>query len=88
MSTITPAPSERTMPSASSEKAWILPVGDSTPVSEKATVAKGLASRFTPPAIATSELPLRREPTAWWIATSEEEQAVSIATDGPRKSKA
>ena len=74
------------MPSASSLKAWIAPVGLSTPSSENATEANGLASRFTPPAMATVESPSRRERTAWWIATSEDEHAVSTATDGPRKS--
>ena len=76
------------MPSASSLKARMPPVGLSTPSSEKATVAKGLASRFTPPAMATVESPSRRDRTAWWIATKEAEQAVSMATEGPRKSKA
>ena len=74
------------MPSASSEKAWIAPVGLSTPSSEKATVAKGARSRFTPPATAAVASPARRARTASWIATRDDEHAVSIATDGPRKS--
>ena len=64
------------------------PVGLSTPSSPKAVVTNGDARMLTPPAIATSESPSRRERTAWWTATREEEHAVSTLTDGPRKSKA
>ena len=41
---------------------------------------------FTPPARASVASPLRRLWQARWTATSDDEQAVSIARLGPRKS--
>ena len=76
------------MPSASSEKAWMRPVGLITPSSENIRDANGLARMFTPPARATSASPSRSARTAWCTETSEDEQAVSTFMDGPRKSKA
>lgn len=57
------------------------------PMVSKPTVAAGVRIRLTPPARATSDSPDRRLRTAWCTATSDDEQAVSIATDGPWKSK-
>ena len=66
----------------------IRPSGESTwPISSKPSVTAGVISALTPPAIATSHSPLRSACTAWWVATSELEHAVSTATDGPWKSK-
>ena len=64
------------------------PEGLITPSSPNAVETNGLARMFTPPATATSASPARRARTASWVATSEEEQAVSTLTEGPRKSKA
>ena len=47
----------------------------------------GRRIRFTPPASASSDSPSHRLRQARWTATSEDEQAVSIARLGPRKSK-
>ena len=38
---------------------------------------------FTPPASARSASPRRSPAAAWWIATSDDEHAVSTASDGP-----
>jgi ribonuclease BN (tRNA processing enzyme) len=46
-----------------------------------------LPAVLTPPAMASSDWPVRRLWQARWIATSEEEQAVSMVNDGPRKSR-
>ena len=48
----------------------------------------GLRSRFTPPANAIENSPCHRPWQAWWIATKEDEQAVSIDTLGPWRSRA
>ncbi|CAM3144647.1 hypothetical protein SAXI111661_20035 [Saccharomonospora xinjiangensis] len=52
-----------------------------------ARYTSGDSSRFTPPATARSHAPVRSAVTAWAIAVSELEQAVSTVTLGPRKSK-
>ena len=38
---------------------------------------------FTPPARARSASPRCRPVTAWWVATKDDEQAVSTAIAGP-----
>ncbi len=53
----------------------------------KPRVAAGVMSMLTPPARQTSVSPERRLRTAWCTATSDDEHAVSMATDGPWKSK-
>ena len=88
LSTMKPAASARTKPSASSENALILPVGLITPSSANAVEMNGEARIFTPPASATSASPPRSARTAWCTDTSEDEHAVSTFIDGPRKSKA
>ena len=66
----------------------IRPSGASTPpTSSKPTVTSGVINAFTPPTTTTSASPERRAFTPWCAATSELEHAVSMATDGPRKSK-
>ena len=47
----------------------------------------GDSSRFTPAAIASSDSPVRRLWHARCTATSDDEHAVSTATDGPRRSR-
>ena len=44
-------------------------------------------SRFTPPTSAAGISPQRKAWQAWCKATSEDEQAVSTAMDGPCRSK-
>ena len=63
-------------------------VGEVTPNSENAVDACGAAKIFTPPASATSALPVRKSFIAWFTATREEEHAVSTLMEGPRKSRA
>ena len=43
---------------------------------------------FTPPASARSASPLCRPETAWWVATSDDEHAVSTAIAGPPRPSA
>ena len=82
-----PPPSERAYPSASAENDLIRPSGASTPpTSSKPIVTAGVTRALTPPASTTSASPLRSAFTPWWTATNEDEQAVSTATEGPRKS--
>ncbi len=47
----------------------------------------GVTMSATPPATAMSQSPLRMAEAARCTATSEEEQAVSTATAGPRRSR-
>ena len=82
-----PPPSERAYPSASEENDLIRPSAASTPpTSSKPSVTAGVTSALTPPATTTSASPVRSACTPECTATSELEQAVSTATEGPRKS--
>ena len=87
MSTATPQPSPRTNPSAAASKAWQAPVGDMASAWSKLRVTTGESSRLTPPAMASSDWPVRRLWQARCTATSEEEQAVSMVSDGPCRSR-
>ena len=49
-------------------------------------VTIGVISALTPPASTTSASPARSAFTPSWTATSDDEHAVSMAIDGPRKS--
>ena len=60
----------------------------SLPIWWKAAVTAGPSRRFAPAAIARSLSPARRLCMARWTATSDDEQAVSTATLGPRRSSA
>ncbi len=86
--TSTPQPSERTKPLASAEKVRQRPSGESMWAWLTATHEAGSSSRLTPPASTVSLSPERSERSARWMATSEEEQAVSTATAGPRSPRA
>ena len=50
-------------------------------------VPNGVISALTPPATTTSASPVRSALTPSCTATSDDEHAVSMAMDGPRKSK-
>ena len=56
------------------------------PALVKLIAIAGERIRFTPPANASVDSPFRRLRQAKWTATSDEEQAVSMARLGPRKS--
>src|ERR1700723_1722766 len=83
LSTTTPATSPRTNPSALLSKALQRPVGDNAVHLDNAMLVNGDRHSWTPPANAPS---LSRSPRLWQarcIATSDDEHAVSTATDGP-----
>nr|BFD89958.1 hypothetical protein KitaXyl93_13180 [Kitasatospora sp. Xyl93] len=73
------------MPSAPSPKALQRPSEDSARRREKPTNSPGSAITVTPPASATVHSPDRSACTAWCIATSEEEHAVSTVIAGPTR---
>ena len=78
-----PQPSLRTKPSARSPNVQHRPEGDSIPALANASVVNGERITHTPPASARSASPRCRPATAWCTATSDEEQAVSTAIEGP-----
>ena len=82
-SATTPQPSPRTKPSAPASNARQRPPGDSICASPRRRVPSGSRIAFTPPASARSTSPRSSAETAWWIATSDEEHAVSTASAGP-----
>src|SRR5882757_9799313 len=82
-STIAPAPSPQLAPSAAAENDLDRPSAASAFCALNSSSDIGLAMTVTPPAIASVQSPSRRACTAQCIATSEDEQAVSIETDGP-----
>ncbi len=87
LSTTTPQPSLRTKPFAAASKVLQRPSSASISGNcENEIAASGATTALTPPAIARSHSPSRRFWQAWCTATSEEEQAVSTETLGPRRS--
>ena len=52
------------------------------------SLTSGLEMIFTPPAIAALQSPLVRARQAWYIATQDDEQAVSTTCEGPLKPNA
>ena len=80
-------PSARTYPSAEASKARQRPLTDNMEALEKPIKAYGCNKRFTAPTKAMDDSPDRKLLQAWCKATNDEEQAVSTATEGPRKSK-
>ena len=86
LSTTTPQPSLRTKPSARASNALQRPSDASARAREKNTVSWGARMALTPPASATSHSPARRLWHARWIATSDDEHAVSTTRLGPRRS--
>ncbi len=63
------------------------PSGDSIDARLKLMVTSGVSITFTPPASATVQSPDHSARQAASSATSADEQAVSMATLGPRRSK-
>nr|WP_237774182.1 hypothetical protein [Actinosynnema sp. ALI-1.44] len=49
--------------------------------------ARGVVIAVTPPAAASVHSPVRSAWIAWWIATSDDEHAVSTVTAGPSNPK-
>ncbi len=84
--TTIPHPSPRAKPSAEASNVLQRPSGAMNPTLDIATVSSGVIISETPPAIARSVSPDRRLSQARWIATSDEEQALSIDRLGPRRS--
>ncbi|MDQ0932812.1 hypothetical protein QFZ49_002742 [Streptomyces turgidiscabies] len=80
-----PTPSDQPVPSASSEKERQRPSTDSPRSRENSMNAVGVDMTAAPPASARSHSPLRSALAAMWIATSEDEHAVSTVTAGPSR---
>ena len=78
-----PQPSPRTYPFAAASNVAHLPSGESMPALARISSSRPERIACTPPASARSASPRCRPVTAWWIATSEDEQAVSSASAGP-----
>ncbi|KYF86670.1 hypothetical protein BE20_28325 [Sorangium cellulosum] len=78
-----PQPSARTYPFAAASNVLHRPSGESALVWPIRLIVSGERMRLTPPASAMSLSPLRRLWQARWIATSEEEHAVSTVMLGP-----
>ncbi len=79
-----PQPSPRTKPLAAASKVLQRPSGESMPHFEIRTNGSGDRMTLTPPASTSWLSPLRRLWHAVWIATSDDEHAVSMAMQGPR----
>ncbi len=84
-STSRPTPSENPVPSAPSENALQRPSEDTPRCREISMNVAGVDITATPPASASDDSPVRSDCAARCIATSEEEQAVSIVTAGPSR---
>ena len=82
-----PAPSPRTKPLADASNALHRPSGDSIEACEKPMKPPGVIITVTPPASAVSPRPAQMCSHAACTAVSAEEQAVSMATLGPRRLK-
>jgi hypothetical protein len=82
-----PAPSPRTQPSAAASKVLQRPSAANTPALEKLRLGPSVSITFTPPASASVDSPSRRLRQAMWMATNDDEHAVSTDMLGPRKSK-
>ena len=82
-----PAPSAKPVPSAAAAYDRQRPPGASPPIRLNSVNTVGAASTVTPPAIAAVHSPARTAAQARCSATSEEEQAVSTVSAGPRSPK-
>ncbi len=83
--TSTPTPSPKPVPSAASANALQRPSAASPPWRANSTKTRGVAITVTPPASARSHSERRSDSAARWIATSEDEQAVSTLIAGPSR---
>ncbi len=80
-----PTPSDQDVPSAAAANALLRPSGASPRCRENSVNSPGVAMTATPPASARSHSPLRSDWAARWVATSEDEQAVSMLRAGPSR---
>ncbi len=83
-----PAPSPQPVPSADAPKALQRPSAARPPCRENSVNKPGVAITVAPPASASAHSPERSAWAARWMATSEEEQAVSTVTAGPSRPSA
>ena len=83
-----PQPSPRTYPLAEASNALHCPSGDSIPAFARYSRSRPERMTLTPPASARSASPRWRPATAWCVATSDDEQAVSTAIAGPPRPSA
>jgi hypothetical protein len=84
-STRTPAPSAAPKPSAASENALQRPSGASARRAENSVNVAGVDITVTPPASAREHSPDRSARTPRCRVTSDDEQAVSTVSAGPRR---
>ncbi|CKN01829.1 Uncharacterised protein [Mycobacterium tuberculosis] len=82
-STTTPAPSPHPVPSAAAANALHRPSAANPRCRENPTKIDGSPITVTPPANAKSHSPERNDDIAQWIATNDDEQALSTDTAGP-----
>ncbi|GAB3089272.1 hypothetical protein GCM10027186_58380 [Micromonospora schwarzwaldensis] len=80
-----PTPSDQPVPSAAAANGLHRPSAARPRWRLKPTNTAGVGITVTPPASASSQSALRSACTARWIATEEEEQAVSMVTAGPSR---
>ena len=83
LSTTAPTPSPGTKPLASVSKVLQRPSGDSMRAWQVSRCIWGVTISDTPPATARSTSPLIKAWAARWVATRDDEQAVSSDTAGP-----
>ena len=83
-----PHPSPRTYPLAEASKVLHWPSGDSMPALARNSSSRPERMTLTPPASAMSASRCCRPVTAWWVATKDDEQAVSTAIAGPPRPRA
>ncbi|VAZ93322.1 hypothetical protein LAUMK21_01934 [Mycobacterium pseudokansasii] len=81
--TTTPAPSPQPVPSAAAANALQRPSAASPRCRLNPTKIDGNPITVTPPANARSHSPERNDAIAQWMATNDEEHAVSTDTAGP-----
>ncbi|GJP23830.1 hypothetical protein NJB1808_28640 [Mycobacterium marinum] len=82
-STSTPAPSPQPVPSAAAANALHRPSAANPRCRLNPTKIDGSPITVTPPANAMSHSPERNEAIAQWIATNDDEHAVSTDSAGP-----
>ena len=76
-------PSPRPYPSAAASRDFERPVGERAPSWAMWVDVLGTSIRFTPAATAAEVSPSSRPLCARWVATREDEQAVSMPMQGP-----
>ncbi len=86
-STTRPTPSAQAVPSAAAAKGLQRPSADRPRCRLNSMNEVGVAIAAAPPARASVHSPERRDCAARWMATSEDEHAVSTLTAGPSRPK-